>query len=71
MSTKKLQILGSLGNSDADTLDGKHASDFAAATDFEDLKTLVGDEAVSTQITNAISGMKFTLDSDGVLVLST
>lgn len=55
MSTKKLQIIGSLGSSDADTLDGKHAEEFAAASDVEELKTLVGDEAVSTQIEEAIS----------------
>ena len=54
MSTKKLQIIGSLGNNDADTLDGKHAIDFASATDFEELKTLVGDVAVSKQIDTAI-----------------
>lgn len=55
MSTKKLQIIGSLAGqaSNADTVDGKHASDFAASTDFEQLKSLVGDTAVSEQIENA------------------
>ena len=52
MSTKKLQILGSLGNSDADTLDGKHASDFASASDVVALEELVGDTKVSEQIEN-------------------
>lgn len=40
---------------DADTLDGKHASDFTSSTDFESLKTLVGDETVSEQINSAIA----------------
>lgn len=57
MSTKKLQILGSLGIADADTLDGMHADEFAASSDFEQLKTLVGDVAVSEQILSAISQM--------------
>ena len=39
MSTKKLQILGSFGSSDADTVDGKHASDFASTSDIEELET--------------------------------
>lgn len=86
MSTKKLQIIGNLINKDADTLDGKHASEFASAVDFEALQTqveniqenayddtelkglistnandideleaLVGDTAVSEQITSAIT----------------
>ena len=46
-------------------------SKYAEASDVEELKTLVGDTAVSTQITNAISGVKLSLTSDGVLVLST
>lgn len=52
MSTKKLQIIGSLMGQaqDADTVDGKHASDFASATDVEGLKVLVGDTSVSEQI---------------------
>ena len=57
MSTKKLQILGSLGNSDADTLGGKHADEFASATDVEQLKTLVGDKSVAEQIDAAISSL--------------
>lgn len=55
MSTKKLQIIGSLGSSDADTLDGKHAEEFAPVADVKELKTLVGDTSVSTQIEEAIS----------------
>ena len=59
MSTKKLQILGSLGNSDADTLDGKHADEFALTSDVEELKTKVGDTSVSEQINNAIESEVF------------
>ena len=54
MATKKIQILGSLGVGDADTLDGMHASEFATASQ---LKSLVGDTAVSEQISNAMSQM--------------
>lgn len=39
----------------ADTVDGKHAADFATATGLSDLKALVGDTSVSTQISNAVS----------------
>lgn len=56
MSTKKLQILGSFGGSDADTLDGKHASEFASASDVEQLKNNVGDSPVSEQINDAVTG---------------
>lgn len=55
MSTKKLQILGSLSNSDADTLDGKHASDFASASDVTALEELVGDKKVSDQIAASLT----------------
>lgn len=57
MSTKKLQILGSMipQNIDADTLDGKHADEFASASDMTTLNTKVGDESVSEQISTAIS----------------
>lgn len=54
MATKKLQIIGSIGNSDADTLDGKHASEFASASDIAELQTLVGDISVAEQINTAI-----------------
>ena len=40
--------------SNADTLDGKHAEEFAQVVDVEGLKTLVGDIAVSEQIDTAI-----------------
>ena len=39
----------------ADTLDGKHASEFASATDVSNLKALVGDVSVSEQIEDAIA----------------
>lgn len=39
----------------ADTVDGKHASDFATATGLSDLKSLVGDTSVSSQISSAIA----------------
>lgn len=57
MSTKKLQILSTLIQEaqNADTLDGKHADEFAAASDVEQLKTLVGDTPVAEQISNAVS----------------
>ena len=83
MQTKKLQILGSLGNKiytqneeptnapegslwidldaeydislDADTVDGKHASEFAIASDVETLNALVGDVSVSEQISTAVA----------------
>ena len=55
MSTKKIQILGSFGSSDADTLDGKHAEDFASASKVAELENLVGDEKVAEQISNAIN----------------
>lgn len=40
---------------DADTVDGKHASDFASASDMTAIQTLVGDTAVSSQISTATS----------------
>lgn len=39
---------------DADTVDGKHASEFAVTSDVEDLKSKVGDTSVSEQITAAL-----------------
>lgn len=55
MATKKLQIIGTLIKQaqNADMVDGKHADEFAAASDVENLKVLVGDTAVSEQIENA------------------
>ena len=57
MATKKLQIIDSLIKQaeNADTLDGKHADEFATASDVETLKSQVGDETVSVQIENAFS----------------
>ncbi len=46
----------------ADTVDGKHASDFATATGLSDLKSLVGDASVSSQISSAISTKANTSD---------
>ncbi len=40
---------------DADTVDGKHASDFASASDVSGLKALVGDTSVAEQISSAVS----------------
>ena len=39
----------------ADTLDGKHASEFAASSDVEALKEQVGDATVSEQINSSMS----------------
>lgn len=41
-------------SSNADTLDGKHADEFAAASDVEALQTKVGDTSVSEQLQNLI-----------------
>ena len=49
MSTKKLQIIDSLIKN-ADTLDGKHAADFAAASDLEALQAQVGVAPVESSI---------------------
>lgn len=54
MSTRKLQIIGDF-NSNADTLDGKHASEFASASDVEQLQIKVGDMTVSEQLDAAIA----------------
>jgi hypothetical protein len=57
LSTKKLQLLSSVIKQaeNADTIDGKHADEFAATSDVNNLKTLVGDVAVSEQISDAVS----------------
>lgn len=49
---------------DADTVDGKHASDFASASDVETLKAKVGDTSVSEQITSAIPTKVSTFEND-------
>lgn len=43
--------------SNADTLDGKHASDFALAIDVSDLQDKVGDMSVSSQIASALASV--------------
>lgn len=50
---------GPINGGDADTLDGKHASDFAQASDVTDLKALVGDTNVSEQINAAVEAIDF------------
>lgn len=65
MATKKIQILdyNIKQSENSDTLDGKHASDFASASDMTtaksnigELQTKVGDKSVSSQISTAIAG---------------
>lgn len=51
MTTKKLQIIGGMN---ADTLDGKHAEEFVAIEDFDELKTLIGDGTISEQISTIV-----------------
>lgn len=57
MPTRKIQILGTMLKQaeNADTLDGKHADEFAAASDVEVLKSQVGDTPVSEQINIAVA----------------
>lgn len=57
MATKKIQILDSLIKQaeNANMLGGKTVDEFALAMDFEALKSLVGDSAVSEQIDSAIT----------------
>lgn len=64
MATKKIQILdyNIKQSENSDTLDGKHASDFASASDMTtaksnigELQTKVGDKSVSNQISTAIA----------------
>lgn len=75
MSTKKLQILDSLIKEaqNADTLDGKHAEEFATTSDVEELKTKVGDTAVSEQISTAIGGVttKINNNTSNIIELGT
>lgn len=47
-------VAGIPTSGDADTLDGKHADEFAAALDVETLKGLVGNTSVSEQIDVAL-----------------
>lgn len=57
MSTKKIQIVDSLVKQaeNADTLDGKHADEFALASEVEALQGKVGDDTVSEQINSAVA----------------
>lgn len=71
MSTKKLQVLDYKIN--ADTLDDKHASDFASASDMaeakddiDDLQAKVGDESVSSQIATSIENKVDKVDGKGL-----
>lgn len=48
-------VAGMSTGNNADTLDGKHADEFAAASDVEDLKELVGNTSVSDQINEALA----------------
>lgn len=52
-----------VGGGDADTLDGKHASEFAAASDVENLKSKIGDTPVSEQIAAAIGAINIPVTS--------
>lgn len=67
MSTKKLQIVDYTVQQaqNADTVDGKHASEFASATDLSDLQGKVGDVAVSEQISTAIADKVDKVDGKG------
>ena len=53
--------------SDADTLDGKHADEFALASDVETLQTQVGDSSVSEQIDTALQEFSSTELGDGAI----
>ena len=68
MATKKLQILDSLivQADNADTLDGKHAEEFALASDVQTLQEYVGDTAVSEQISKAFEEAKKSEEFDCV-----
>ena len=48
---------GQMQVSNADTLDGKHASEFAFASDVDEIKELIGDEAVAVQISKAVENV--------------
>lgn len=65
MATKKLQIIGTLIKQaqNADMVDGKHADEFAAASDVENLKVLVGDTAVSEQIGDSVTQLESKIDA--------
>lgn len=56
------------GNSD--TVDGKHASDFAAATEMSALQSLVGDVSVSEQISEALESKANTIHTHVITDIS-
>lgn len=75
MSTKKLQVLDYKIKQaeNADTIDGKHAIDFATAMDMgtaqdhiSDLQTKVGDTSVSDQIATGIANKVDKVDGKGL-----
>jgi hypothetical protein len=77
-TTEKNKLAGIESGANKTTVDSSLSStstnpvqNKAVNTAISNLNNLVGDTKVSTQITNAISGVKLTLTSDGVLVLST
>lgn len=55
---EKVGIGSITSNNNADTVDGKHASDFGSYVDVENLKTLVGANSVQNQINTAINSLK-------------
>lgn len=55
---------GSEFNGDADTLDGKHASEFALATETQELRELVGDTPVSEQISEVMPVKMYIQDDE-------
>lgn len=50
----EFEVVANLNGGNSDTLDGKHADEFAAASVVEELQSKVGDTSVSEQITEAI-----------------
>lgn len=75
MSTKRLQVLDYKIKQaeNSDTVDGKHAIDFATAVDMDtaqshisDLQTKVGDTSVSDQITSGIANKVDKVDGKGL-----
>ena len=47
----------------ADTLDGKHADDFATVEDVASLEAKIGDKSVSEQINNAIESALYSVEA--------
>ena len=68
---EELSGTSSIDNGNADTLDGKHASYFATASDMNDLQSKVGDTSVSEQISTAVSNFSTSDHSHGVVTTST